>query len=206
MNRPYHHGALREALLAAAEVILERHGVEALTLRGAARKAGVTHGSPAHHFGDLQGLLSELAARGFLRLHDRLRAEALAAGPHPRCRILGLSRGYVGFAGNNPGLFQLMFRSALLDWSRPALATASAEAFALLVEGEGETSLAERGAAHLTTVVARWSLAHGLAMLLIDGRLAAITEKASGPDVDTLVERVLTKSLPGAPVGIAGFK
>ena len=195
MNRPYHHGALREALLAAAEVLLERHSVEALTLRGAAREAGVTHGSPAHHFGDLQGLLSELAARGFLRFSDRLRAEAAAAGPHSRYRILGLSRGYVGFARDSPGLFQLMFRSALLDWSRPALATASAEAFTLLMEAEGQTSLAESGAAHLATVVARWSLAHGLAMLLIDGRLEAIAEKASGPDIDSLVERVLTKSL-----------
>ena len=91
MNRPYHHGALREALLAAAEVILERDGVEALTLRGAAREAGVTHGSPAHHFGDLQGLLSELAASGFIRFHERLRAEAADAGPQftrPHCRAL----------------------------------------------------------------------------------------------------------------------
>ena len=88
-----------------------------------------------------------------------------------------------------------MFRSALLDWSRPALVAASAKAFALLMEAEGQTSAAESGAASLATVVARWSLAHGLAMLLIDGRLAAIARKASGPDIDTLVEGVLTKSL-----------
>ena len=195
MSRPYHHGALREALLSAAEVILERDGVEALTLRGAAREAGVTHGSPAHHFGDLQGLLTELAAMGFIRFHDRLRAEAADADPHSRDRVIGLSRGYVRFARDSPGLFQLMFRSGLLDWSRPALAAAGAGAFALLMEEGYQAPSAEIGAAHLTTVIARWSLAHGLAMLLIDGRLEPIAEKASGLDIETLLEGVLTRIL-----------
>ena len=195
MNRPYHHGALREALLAAAEVILERDGVEALTLRGAAREAGVSHGSPAHHFGDLSGLLSELAATGFVRFHERLQAEAEAAGPHPQSRVVGLCRGYVGFARDSPGLFQLMFRSGRLDWSRPALAAAGANAFALLMEQGGEKPIAGFGATHLATATARWSLAHGLAMLLIDGRLGPIMERVSGPDVETLVEAVLTSGL-----------
>ncbi len=195
MKRPYHHGALREALLAATEVILERDGVEALTLRGAAREAGVTHGSPAHHFGDLQGLLSELAASGFVRFHERLRAEQAGAGPHPRCRVLGLCRGYIRFARDSPQLFQLMFRSGLLDWSRPALAAASAGAFALLVEEEGQAPSAQISVAHLTTVTARWSLAHGLAMLLIDGRLGPIAEKTTGTDIEDIVEGVLTKGL-----------
>lgn len=195
MNRPYHHGALREALLAAAEVILERDGVEALTLRGAAREAGVSHGSPAHHFGDLSGLLSDLAATGFIRFHERLQAEAEAAGPHPRACVVGLCRGYVDFARDSPGLFQLMFRSGRLDWSRPALAAAGAGAFALLINQGDEEPPAKFDAAHLVAATARWSLAHGLAMLLIDGRLGPITEKVAGPDVETLVEAVLTKGL-----------
>ena len=196
MNRPYHHGALREALLAAAEGILERDGVEALTLRGAAREAGVTHGSPAHHFGDLAGLLSELAATGFVRFHERLQVEATIAGPQPRARIIGLSRGYVGFARDSPGLFQLMFRSGRLDWSRPALAAAGAGAFALLIENGGQVPPAASSVDHLATVTARWSLAHGLAMLLIDGRLDFIMEQASEPDIETFVGAVLATSLP----------
>ena len=58
--RAYHHGDLKAALLAAAEAILERDGIQALTLRAAARAAGVSHAAPANHFGDLTGLLSEL--------------------------------------------------------------------------------------------------------------------------------------------------
>ena len=62
---PYHHGSLHEALLQAAETILEREGLQGLTLRAAAREAGVSHAAPTHHFGDMTGLLSDLAAAGF---------------------------------------------------------------------------------------------------------------------------------------------
>ena len=195
MDRPYHHGSLREALLAAAEVILERDGVEALTLRGAAREAGVTHGSPAHHFGDLQGLLSELAANGFIRFHEQLRIEAAGADPHSQDRVVSLSRGYVRFARDSPGLFQLMFRSALLDWSRPALAAAGAEAFALLMEENSQAPSVEIGVDHLTTMMARWSLVHGLSMLLIDGRFQAVSEKAPGLDIESFLEGVLARGV-----------
>src|SRR5437763_15252056 len=80
---PYHHGALRDALLQAAERVLERDGLGGLTLRAVAREAGVSHAAPTHHFGDLTGLLSELAAIGFRQFNaamaqacvDRLPAE-----------------------------------------------------------------------------------------------------------------------------------
>src|SRR6266567_6406981 len=62
---PYHHGDLHDALLAAAERVLERDGLAGLTLRAVAREAGVSHAAPTHHFGDLTGLVSELAAIGF---------------------------------------------------------------------------------------------------------------------------------------------
>src|SRR5262245_36388547 len=64
-DAPYHHGDLHEALLKAAEQVLERDGLPGLTLRAVAREAGVSHAAPTHHFGDLTGLLSELAAIGY---------------------------------------------------------------------------------------------------------------------------------------------
>src|SRR5215218_7906479 len=73
---PYHHGALRDALLKAAEAVLERDGLQGLTLRAVAREAGVSHAAPTHHFGDLTGLVSELAAIGFLQFNA-----AMAAAP-----------------------------------------------------------------------------------------------------------------------------
>ena len=80
----YHHGALREALLAAAESLLLEQGVDAFTLRACARRAGVSHAAPAHHFGDARGLLTAFATVGFARMaalmqryHDSAPADAL---------------------------------------------------------------------------------------------------------------------------------
>src|SRR5438128_46512 len=75
-QQSYHHGDLHDALLKAAETVLERDGVQGLTLRAAAREAGVSHAAPTHHFGDMTGLLSELAAVGFRRFGTALREEA----------------------------------------------------------------------------------------------------------------------------------
>src|SRR5947209_3443871 len=97
----YHHGALQEALLTAAEKVLERDGLQGLTLRAVAREAGVSHAAPTHHFGDLSGLLSELAAIGFRQFNaamaqacvDRLPAE----------KPMSRAKAYVGYAQAHPG-------------------------------------------------------------------------------------------------------
>src|SRR3954467_7185882 len=77
---PYHHGALREALLQAAERVLERDGLAGLTLRAVAREAGVSHAAPTHHFGDLTGLVSELAAIGFRQFNAAMVAAGATGG------------------------------------------------------------------------------------------------------------------------------
>src|SRR6201999_3726077 len=78
---PYHHGALHEALLKAAEAVLERDGLQGLTLRAVAREAGVSHAAPTHHFGDLTGLVSELAAIGFRQFNAAMAAAGLGDSP-----------------------------------------------------------------------------------------------------------------------------
>src|SRR6266436_1763182 len=98
---PYHHGSLREAMLQAAERILERDGIQGLTLRAAAREAGVSHAAPKNHFGDIRGLLSELAAVGFERFGAAMVADAREGDP-PRARMAAIGRGYVTFARQNP--------------------------------------------------------------------------------------------------------
>src|SRR5438132_7142729 len=90
-DTPYHHGALRDALLKAAERVLEREGLAGLTLRAVAREAGVSHAAPTHHFGDLTGLLSELAAIGFRRFNEAM----VAAGnseTHPLMQALARAK------------------------------------------------------------------------------------------------------------------
>src|SRR4051794_14168256 len=126
---PYHHGALREALLEAAERVLERDGLAGLTLRAVAREAGVSHAAPTHHFGDLTGLLSELAAIGFTRFNATMKAAGDSPGT-PIERAMARARAYVAYAQANPGMYGLMFRTERLDYSRPALHEAAEASFA----------------------------------------------------------------------------
>src|SRR3954470_16517809 len=100
---PYHHGALRDALLEAAERVLERDGLPGLTLRAVAREAGVSHAAPTHHFGDLTGLLSELAAIGYTRFNAAMIA-ANASGTLQQ-RGMASAKAYVAYAQAHPGMY-----------------------------------------------------------------------------------------------------
>ena len=99
---PYHHGDLHGALLKAAETVLERDGLAGLTLRAVAREAGVSHAAPTHHFGDLTGLLSELAAIGYRQFSAAMVA-ARSAGTQPS--RAGQAKAYVAYAQAHPGLY-----------------------------------------------------------------------------------------------------
>jgi AcrR family transcriptional regulator len=195
---PYHHGALREAMLAAAERILEREGLPALTLRAAAREAGVSHAAPAHHFGDLTGLLSELAALGFRRFREALVVAAdRETGPGERLDAMG--NAYVSFAKRYRGMFTLMFRSERLDTTRPALSDAMDAAGSTLAQAvgaqRGETIV--KGAPSLAQaagIVRAWAVVHGLAVLLLDGRLNAILSNLPrGETEETVLQAVLKR-------------
>src|ERR1043166_5084056 len=94
---PYHHGDLREALLKAAERVLERDGLAGLTLRAVAREAGVSHAAPTHHFGDLTGLVSELAAIGFRQFNAAMKAAIDSAMTLPE-KGMANAKAYVAFA------------------------------------------------------------------------------------------------------------
>ena len=194
---PYHHGSLREAMLQAAERILERDGIAGLTLRAAAREAGVSHAAPKNHFGDIRGLLSELAAVGFARFGAALVANTREGDP-PKARMAAIGRGYVTFAQRNPGLFLLMFRSERLDFSRPALRAAAEASFGVLARSVGahrhvpsETPLTLPQAAQIT---AAWSLVHGFAMLMLDGRLKPLVARMpDGTDEMALLAAILSR-------------
>ena len=189
----YHHGALKPALLAAAETILKRDGVEGLTLRAAAREAGVSHAAPKNHFDDVRGLLSELAAVGYVRFREALTFEVEARrGTMSAIDATGI--GYVTFARDNPELFTLMFRSARLDFERPALRDANRAAFAVLAANAaaGDNAPPVRsGAPSLTLaqtarLVSKWSLVHGFACLMLDRRLQPLMQMTEGGGVDEL--------------------
>ena len=198
---PYHHGDLHSALLAAAERVLERDGLQGLTLRAAAREAEVSHAAPSHHFGDLTGLLSELAAVGFRKFNDAI-SKARAADPLPQAAFDSTGEAYVRFALAHPGLFQLMFRGERLDMQRPALQEALTASFrnfagavgAMRHESVDATALSLPQAADM---VRAWSMVHGFALLAQHGRLDPILGRLPpGTDVIALLRAVLVSKTP----------
>jgi AcrR family transcriptional regulator len=195
----YHHGDLREALLEAAEALLREDGVPGLTLRACARRAGVSHAAPKHHFADLSELLSAVAARGFDRLTAALVEARQAAGDDPDRRFTAAAHTYVAFARENPAHFRLMFRSDALKTCSETLAGASARAFAELTDNitllRGEASIApeELGerildADLMEDVLIGWSYVHGYTQLLLEGQLAPF---AQNEDPDAFLERTI---------------
>jgi AcrR family transcriptional regulator len=200
---PYHHGALHEALLKAAETVLERDGLQGLTLRAVAREAGVSHAAPTHHFGDLTGLVSELAAIGFRQFNVAM-ADAGASGPSPLDKAMAKAKAYVAYARAHPGMYGLMFRTERLDMTRPSLHEAAHASFAGLAGSIGASRHEQISAESLSldqaAAIARaWSLVHGFTMLLLDGRLTDILRRLpEGTDAETLLDAML-RSTVGRP-------
>lgn len=134
----YHHGALRNALLVAAESLLLENGVAGFTLRACARRAGVSHAAPAHHFGDTRGLLTAFAAIGFHRMADLMEQHRAVAKGGASARLVAVGFAYISFAQSHRAHFQLMFSGDLLDCDDAELRLAAKRSQDLL-----ETALCE---------------------------------------------------------------
>ncbi|MEM7256927.1 MAG: TetR/AcrR family transcriptional regulator [Pseudomonadota bacterium] len=195
MRASYHHGDLRNALLKAAEQQLRDNGVEKLTLRSVAREAGVSHAAPAHHFGDMQGLLTALAVTGFTRFLKSQQRKQNAAGNDPVERRVAAGLAYIEFSERNPQLFHLMFSSQQTNKADPALQQASADAFNNLVMLVNAVNGIEdaQDTTHITDVYATWAMVHGLSSLLSNGRLHGI--KGGKKKKEAMLKEILLKNL-----------
>jgi len=165
-SRGYHHGDLRRALLECAEQAVSDGGPAQLSLRDVARRAGVSHAAPAHHFGDKRGLLTALAAEGFAQLARRLE-EALAE----RGAFLDVAVAYVDFAVDRRAPFEVMFRPDMYDALDPTVVQARAEAAGSLALGLASMPEDAVGADRRVAELAAWSLVHGFATLWLGGAL-----------------------------------
>lgn len=159
---PYHHGALFESLVDAAGAALEADGLEALSLREVARRAGVSTAAPYHHFADKQALLVALAIDGFDELEAAL-TRATAKVKNPRARLQAVADGYLRFAKRRPARYQLMFSPLLASARRQgALFEASQRALSVL----RSAVLSGRQNADAVDVLLAWALGHGVASLV----------------------------------------
>ena len=167
-------GDLRQALLDAAVTTLDEVGADRLSLREVARRAGVSHAAPAHHFTDKAGLLTAVATEGFAILVTYLAATQPGGAGEPVDQLAALGRAYAQFAEDNPGRFEVMFRPGLLRAGDPAFQRAGDAAFQVL--RDHIATCQDRGwREHTPTdglAAAAWALAHGIAVLRTQGSLA----------------------------------
>jgi AcrR family transcriptional regulator len=160
--RPYHHGNLRREILDAALAAIVEHGAVALSLRELARRAGVSHAAPAHHFGDKAGLLTAVAIEGYELLGVALEDAQSTGG------FLDVGLAYIDFAITHPAHFEVMYRPDLLHDTDPDLIAARREP-ARLLYGPAGGAFPERDAKRVG--IAGWSFAHGFASLWLAGNL-----------------------------------
>lgn len=168
----YHHGDLRQALLDAADELITKHGVEGLTLRECARRAGVSHGAPAHHFGDVRGLLQALRETCFARFGAHLAAARDAAAPAPFEQLLAIGLAYVDFALQNPSHFRLMFSADKFGHS-PDVSLGDDSGYQVLGECIAATDAAAGGDGSLVAEksVLAHTLVHGFGTLVLENPL-----------------------------------
>jgi AcrR family transcriptional regulator len=168
MTRPYHHGDLRRTLLAAAVEAIAESGPTALSLRDLARRAGVSHAAPAHHFGDKAGLLTALAAQGYDLLADALDAARERTGS-----LLEIGVAYVRFAVDHRAHFDVMFRPDLYHADDAELTAAAGRAGAALAAGVATlpSGSAPAGREAFLAGLSAWSIVHGFATLWLSGAL-----------------------------------
>jgi AcrR family transcriptional regulator len=164
---------VRGRVLAAAVKLIDKDGLAALSMREVARAAGVSHQAPYHYFEDRESILAAIAEEGFTVLAQRLE-NAVDPDEAAAARLATLGRAYVEFACDHPALFRVMFRPDFVDIDRfPQMRYCSTRAFdtlpaaiqACIADGLPPEPSVE------SLMVLGWSMAHGLACLLLDGPL-----------------------------------
>jgi AcrR family transcriptional regulator len=177
---------LGDRLVQVALELLAEEGIEALTLRSVARRAGVSHGAPARHFRSLSDLRAEVAATGFRLLSEAIEKVDAASLPScgPMLRLAAAGRAYVECALANPGLFSLMFRKGDLDPDNESLRRDSSAAFERLLDAVGLAQAEGWQAARDSRLLAGsvWAAVHGLATLWAGGAYQGAIPHASLDD------------------------
>ena len=191
----------RDRLIRTAIELLAEQGLEGLSLRNVARRAGVSHGAPLRHFASLADLRSEVAAHGFRLLSEAIEKSAaqLAPGVGALARLRAGSRAYVECAVASPALFALMFRPELLDADNPSYRRDGLAAFERVVVQVRAAQDAGWHARRDTRVLAGtiWASLHGLATLWAQGALSGPVPRASLDDALNTALELLMDRAPG---------
>ena len=192
---PYHHGRLREAMVEAAVAIVAEDGVEALTVREAARRAGVSSGAPFRHFSGKPALVAAVAEEGMGRLRAAIEA-ALAgcASTHPLVRMQALGEAYLDWAMSHPTHYRVLGDRTQIDWAASEVLPRDnrwirEQMLDLFAEARSDGLLREIDVAVLNLQTR--AMAYGLARMFVDGHLGEFgiaPEQAKGALLGALRE------------------
>jgi len=174
-RRGYHHGNLREALIKAALELIAQKGPAGFTFAEAARAAGVSPAAPYRHYRDRDGLMADIALKGFETFTSRLSAAWNGGKPDAQTAFERLGRGYLAFARGEPALFSAMFESGLSFDSFPEVRDAGERAFNVLRDACAaliETMPEEKRPPVMMMALHVWAQAHGIASLFARGDAA----------------------------------
>ena len=186
-EKKYHHGDLKNALIEAGAETLSKEGVNGLSLRKVARKAGVSHAAPYAHFPDKQTLIAAISTEGYWRLYKRLDVAVQLYQGDPLRQLVEAAWAYVSFAVSDPAHFKVTF-SGILDKENdyPAFVEISKKSFGLvvqIVEACQAAGVLKPGPADVMAVSV-WSLVHGVASLLIEEQIShTVLERMSVRDM-----------------------
>ncbi len=201
IEKPYHHGDLREEILCAACRLLEENNIATLSLRAVAKEVGVSHTAPYRHFKDKESLLAGIASLGFDRLAAQMSTAVTAHPGDPVAQLLEAGQKYVAMAQQNPQCTQLMFGGILpCDDTYPDLRKSGDAAFdglKMIIESGQTTGIFKAGDIELAAL-AVWSGIHGLSMLIISGNLPEIL--TISVESEAITSAVTTTLLEGLKV------
>lgn len=174
-SKKYHHGDLKNALIQAGVEILSKEGMEGLSLRKVAQRAGVSHSAPYSHFPDKQSLIAAISTEGFNQLYAELDAAILAYPKNPKKQLQQGIQAYVQFALNNTDTFKIMFSGVLeKEKEYPAFVEISSKTFRRVVDVV--RACQEAGILSSTPsemmAVAVWGQVHGIVSLALEGQIS----------------------------------
>jgi AcrR family transcriptional regulator len=183
---------LRQKVLDASLALIEEGGLDRLSMREVARKAGVSHQAPYHYFDDREAILAGIATEGFGMLKQELSRSLDKQGASQKSALEAAARTYVDFALRHPGYFRVMFRSDAVPIENYPEALHNADAaYGMLVKTIDSTFANEQPETRRDLAFACWGFMHGLATLLLDGPLARRSGMPKGRPGE-LADRVIS--------------
>ena len=196
-KRGYHHGNLAESLLDAVDELASQFGLEAVTLRGCAKLAGVAPSSAFRHYADKRALITAFAARALISLSDYMRAAAERARLEDVDPFRAVGLAYIEFALDKPAFFRAMWYEEGIYSNDPVYLEATRKLSDHLRGGFADTLPDDDDAALSPQELLAWSAVHGLASLFIDGPVAREREKAEKMQMAADMLKVMQPSLAG---------